>query len=223
MVHILSALLGSSIFVNFLLLLGTFILFYRWNSRTKQQKVTAMPDMNLQSFTYEELEHITKGFKEELGSGAFGTVYKGVLAFDNNEFVAVKKLDKAASEGEQEFRSEVNSIGRTNHKNLVKLLGFCNEGQHRLLVKNFEVDAEEDQMVLSDYAYDCFRDGNLDLLVEKDEEVMNDMKRVKKFVMIAIWCIQEDPSLRPTMKKVTQMMEGAVEVSTPPDPISFIS
>ena len=137
MVHILSALLGSSIFVNFLLLLGTFIFFYRWNNRTKLQKVTVMPDMNLQSFTYKELEHITEGFKEELGSGAFGTVYKGVLAFDNNEFVAVKKLDKAASEGEQEFRSEVNSIGRTNHKNLVKLLGFCNEGQHRLLVYEY--------------------------------------------------------------------------------------
>ncbi|KAI9196402.1 hypothetical protein LWI28_023608 [Acer negundo] len=140
LVHILSALLGSSIFVNFLLLSGTLIFFYRWNNRTKLQNiqpVTAMPDMNLQSFTYKELEHITKGFEEELGSGAFGTVYKGVLAFDNNEFVAIKKLDKAASEGEQEFRSEVDSIGRTNHKNLVRLLGFCNEGQHRLLVYEY--------------------------------------------------------------------------------------
>ncbi|KAL5765043.1 hypothetical protein ACOSQ2_017637 [Xanthoceras sorbifolium] len=89
--------------------------------------------------------------------------------------------------------------------------------------KNFKADAKEEQMILSDYAYDCLRDGNLDLLVGNNEEAMNDMKRLKKFVMIAIWCIQEDPSLRPTMKKVTQMMEGAVEVSAPPDPTSFIS
>ncbi|KAK2641339.1 hypothetical protein Ddye_023102 [Dipteronia dyeriana] len=52
--------------------------------------------------------------------------------------------------------------------------------------KNFEVDAEEDQMILSEYSYDCFREGNLDLLVEKDKEAMYDMKRVKKFVMIAL-------------------------------------
>ena len=56
-----------------------------------------------------------------------------------------------------------------------------------------------------------------------DEEAIHDMKRVEKYVMIAIWCIQEDPSIRPTMKKVVQMMEGAVEVSVPPTPSSFIS
>ena len=49
------------------------------------------------------------------------------------------------------------------------------------------------------------------------------MKRVERFVKIGIWCIQEDPSLRPSMKKVIQMLEGVVEVSTPPDPSSFIS
>ncbi|KAK3205073.1 hypothetical protein Dsin_019119 [Dipteronia sinensis] len=348
LIHILSTLLGSSIFLNFLFLLATFIFLYRLNRKKpeKLQSETVMPAINLRSFTYNELEKITEKFKQELCSGAFGTVYKGILSFDSNEYVAVKRLDKRAREGEQELKAEVSAIGRTNHKNLVRLLGFCNEGQHRLLVyeymsngslanylfgnsraewririqiafgtarglfylheecntqiihcdikpqnillddsltarisdfglakllktdqtqtttairgtkgyvapewfknlpitvkvdvysfgilllelvccrKNFEVDAEEDQMILSDYAYDCFREGNLDLLVEKDEEAMNDMKRVKKFVMIAIWYIQEDPSLRPTMKKVAQMMEGAVEVSPPPDPTPFIS
>ncbi|KAJ6702595.1 G-TYPE LECTIN S-RECEPTOR-LIKE SERINE/THREONINE-PROTEIN KINASE SD2-5 [Salix koriyanagi] len=78
-------------------------------------------------------------------------------------------------------------------------------------------------MVLAYWAYDCYKDGEVGLLVEADEDAVLDMKRVVKFVMIAIWCIQEDPSLRPTMKKVTQMMEGTVEVSAPPDPSSFIS
>jgi len=42
-------------------------------------------------------------------------------------------------------------------------------------------------------------------------------------VIVAIWCIHEDPSLRPGMKKVVQMLEGAVQVSIPPHPSSFIS
>ncbi|KAK7844733.1 g-type lectin s-receptor-like serine/threonine-protein kinase lecrk2 [Quercus suber] len=65
-------------------------------------------------------------------------------------------------------------------------------------------------------------DRKLELLVENDEEALSEKKRMEKYVMIALWCIQEDPSLRPTMKKVVQMMEGAVEVSVPPDPSSFI-
>ncbi|KAB5565159.1 hypothetical protein DKX38_005213 [Salix brachista] len=42
-----------------------------------------------------------------------------------------------AGEGETEFKTEVTVIGRTNHKNLVQLVGFCNEGQHRLLVYEY--------------------------------------------------------------------------------------
>lgn len=68
----------------------------------------------------------TGGFKEELGGGAFGTVYKGVLANEDTPLIAVKKLGKIAREGEQEFKTEVRVTGRTNHKNSVQLIGFCN-------------------------------------------------------------------------------------------------
>ena len=60
-------------------------------------------------------------------------------------------------------------------------------------------------------------------VLENDEEAKEDMKMVEKYVMVAIWCIQENPSLRPTMKKVVLMLEGSVEVSVPPDPTSYIS
>ncbi|XP_021278516.1 G-type lectin S-receptor-like serine/threonine-protein kinase LECRK2, partial [Herrania umbratica] len=90
--------------------------------------------------------------------------------------------------------------------------------------KNFEQNVKgEDQMILVDWAYDCFMEGKLQLLVENDEEATDEIKKVKKFAMIAIWCIQEDPSLRPTMKKAVQMMEGAVEVPIPPNPALFPS
>ena len=88
--------------------------------------------------------------------------------------------------------------------------------------KNFEVEAEDKTLVvLAELAYYCYKEGKLDMLLHDDEEVLEDMERLEKFVMIAFWCIQEDPYLRPGMKKVTQMLEGAIEVSSPPDSSSF--
>ncbi|KAJ9685850.1 hypothetical protein PVL29_017786 [Vitis rotundifolia] len=52
-------------------------------------------------------------------------------------------------------------------------------------------------------------------------KLMNDMKRLERLVMVAIWCIQEDAALRSTMRKVTQMLEGVVEVSVPPRPFGI--
>jgi len=72
-----------------------------------------------------------------VGRGAFGTVYKGALGSEDKNFVAVKVLATRTGESEKEFEREVSAIGQTNHKNLVQLLGFCNEGQHRLLVYEF--------------------------------------------------------------------------------------
>ncbi|XP_069149189.1 G-type lectin S-receptor-like serine/threonine-protein kinase LECRK4 [Solanum lycopersicum] len=83
---------------------------------------SAVPGVNLRSFSYKELEQATNGFREELRTGTYSTVYKAVH-------------HNMVTEGEGEvFEAEVNSISTTNHKNLVQLLGFCNEGQHRLLV-----------------------------------------------------------------------------------------
>ncbi|KAK7842836.1 g-type lectin s-receptor-like serine/threonine-protein kinase rlk1 [Quercus suber] len=58
---------------------------------------------------------------------------------------------------------------------------------------------------------------------KNDEEARNDMKRLERLVIVAIWCIQEDPSLRPSMKKVTQVLEVVIEVSVPPSPSLFTS
>ncbi|KAJ0976522.1 hypothetical protein J5N97_011996 [Dioscorea zingiberensis] len=85
-------------------------------------------------FSFHELCEGTKGFKEELGKGAFGTVFKGTFF---GKTLAVKRLEKVVEEGEREFRTEMEMIGRTHHRNLVKLLGYCNEGSHRLLVYQF--------------------------------------------------------------------------------------
>ncbi|XP_040361300.1 G-type lectin S-receptor-like serine/threonine-protein kinase LECRK3 [Rosa chinensis] len=299
--------------------------------------------MNLKCFTFMELKEATNGFKEVLGCGAFATVFKGVLASDNGKFIAVKRLNTVVKENDLEFKAEVSAIGGTNHRNLVQLLGFCNEGQHQLLVyeyisngslatflfgesrpiwntrkkialrtargllylheecssqiihcdikpqnillddsftariadfgvakllksdqtrtttrirgtkgyvapewfkslpvtvkvdvysysmvlleivccrKNYEPEAPaEDQMILADWAYDCYKQKKLHLLWQNvgDDQEIDGIEKLEKYLMIAFWCIQEDPSARPTIKKVTQMLEGTVEVSVPPN------
>ncbi|XP_021887698.1 G-type lectin S-receptor-like serine/threonine-protein kinase LECRK3 [Carica papaya] len=90
--------------------------------------------------------------------------------------------------------------------------------------KNVEQGMEdEDEFVLTDWAYDCYRHRELHKLLKSDKEARNDRKRVEKLVMVAIWCIQEDPCLRPTMKKVIQMLEGVIDVSVPPCPFPLSS
>ncbi|KAG8064040.1 hypothetical protein GUJ93_ZPchr0004g38450 [Zizania palustris] len=83
------------------------------------------------AFRYTDLAHATKNFSEKLGSGGFGSVFKGVL--NESHHVAVKRLD-GARQGEKQFRAEVSSVGIIQHINLVKLIGFCSEGDKRLLV-----------------------------------------------------------------------------------------
>ncbi|MCO5566558.1 hypothetical protein L7F22_020235 [Adiantum nelumboides] len=99
-------------------------------------------------FTYRELRKATKNFREKLGEGGFGAVYKGEMPTTGSAGavmeVAVKRLEGLAEQGEKQFRMEVAVIGSTHHMNLVRLCGFCAEGRHRLLVyeymKNLSLD-----------------------------------------------------------------------------------
>lgn len=88
-------------------------------------------------FTYDELIQATNGFSAHhvLGEGGFGCVYKGVLA-DGRE-VAVKQLKIGGSQGEREFRAEVEIISRVHHRHLVSLVGYCISERERLLVYEY--------------------------------------------------------------------------------------
>ncbi|KAL5725668.1 non-specific serine/threonine protein kinase [Ranunculus cassubicifolius] len=328
------------------LLLGCYLSCYRKRTLITP-KVAHTSGVNLQSFSYMELEDATDGFKEELGRGAVSVVYKGVLESDSGRLVAVKRLDRVVHGNDKEFKAEMSAIGKTNHKNLACLLGFCDEGAHRILVyeymrngslekslfkgsslgwekrvqiatgiarglaylhedcssqiihcdvkpqnillddsyvarisdfglakllqceqsrtstgirgtrgyvapewfKNMPVTAKvdvysfgimlleivccrrnaeqkpgaEDMEILSEIAYGCCEQRALHQLVANDEEAQNDAKTVETLVRVALWCIQEEPSQRPSMKKVTQMLEGVADVSMPKDPCSFTS
>ncbi|CAM8979708.1 unnamed protein product [Rhodiola kirilowii] len=88
-------------------------------------------------FTLRDLELATNRFAKDnvLGEGGYGVVYRGQLI--NGNPVAVKKLLNNLGQAEKEFRVEVEAIGHVRHKNLVRLLGYCIEGTHRLLVYEY--------------------------------------------------------------------------------------
>ncbi|XP_058187696.1 receptor-like protein kinase FERONIA [Rhododendron vialii] len=102
-------------------------------------KILTTPDLRI--FSFSELKTATKSFSKDglLGEGAFGKVYKGRLDEENGSglVLAVKKLNPEGFQGLQEWQSEVNFLGRLSHPNLVKLLGYCSEGNELLLVYEF--------------------------------------------------------------------------------------
>ncbi|KAK5830342.1 hypothetical protein PVK06_014136 [Gossypium arboreum] len=312
----LPVLLGMSVFFIFILDTATCLGFYFIN----QERLKLLPknevavETNLRTFTYKELANATNEFKGDLRRGSFGIGYKGTLPKSYVSQVAVKRLNTV------------------HHRKLVRLLGFCDDGDNRLLVYEYlsngslasflfcgsrpswsqrtqialgiargllylheecstqiihcdikpqnilldehynakisdfglakllltnqshtntairgtkgyvaaewfrnlpitvkvdvyslgvllleltccrkSVDMEsdmEERAILTDWAYDCYCEGALDALVENDIDALNDIGKVEKFVQVAIWCIQEDPSLRATMTAVSQMLEG---------------
>jgi len=88
-----------------------------------------------QKFEFEELEQATENFKMQIGSGGFGSVYKGTLP--DETLIAVKKITNHGLHGRQEFCTEIAIIGNIRHTNLVKLRGFCARGRQLLLVYEY--------------------------------------------------------------------------------------
>ncbi|XP_052119122.1 LEAF RUST 10 DISEASE-RESISTANCE LOCUS RECEPTOR-LIKE PROTEIN KINASE-like 2.2 [Arachis duranensis] len=97
-------------------------------------------------YSYKEIKKMARGFKEKLGEGGFGSVHKGKLR--SGPFVAIKMLGKAKGNG-QDFISEVATIGRIHHANVVRLIGFCVEGSKRALVYEFMPNGSLDKFIFS--------------------------------------------------------------------------
>ncbi|CAN4123104.1 unnamed protein product [Withania somnifera] len=89
------------------------------------------------SFTFKELALATQNFREAnlIGEGGFGSVYKGRL--ETGLVVAIKQLNLDGLQGNQEFIVEVLMLSLLHHKNLVNLIGYCTDGDQRLLVYEF--------------------------------------------------------------------------------------
>lgn len=98
----------------------------------------------LLDFSYEELTVMTENFSEKLGQGGFGAVFEGTLS--DGTKIAVKRL-QGFGNAKKSFLAEVATIGSIQHVNLVKLVGFCPEKSHRLLVYEYMVNGSLDRWI----------------------------------------------------------------------------
>ncbi|XP_062083445.1 G-type lectin S-receptor-like serine/threonine-protein kinase LECRK3 [Humulus lupulus] len=346
---LLFILLGGSLLINFVVLTRVYLaseLNCRKVIRSYRKYHGNSVIANLRQFSYKELSEATNGFTVELGRGSCGVVFKGQI---KSGIVAVKLLKRLFQENDREFQVEVNIICKTHQKNLVRLVGYCNERKHRLLVYEYmsngtlanflfkgpnnprpswsrrtdiaigiargllylhedcstqimHCDMKPQNVLLDDsynarisdfgmakilglsqthsycnnsirgtkgyiapewfrsaapitarvdvysfgvmlleivscrrndnvlnecggggetgflidWAYECYNNERVEGLVENDIEAMAEVEMVERFVKVALWCLQEDPSQRPSMKKVLLMLEGIVVVSAPP-------
>ncbi|XP_027357373.1 PR5-like receptor kinase [Abrus precatorius] len=131
---------------------------YRYKSLSMQVKLwfTTKSDLHIEAFLKEhralaqkrykfsEVKKMTNYFKDKLGQGGFGAVYKGKLP--TGYPVAVKLLKSSKGNGE-DFINEVASITRTSHVNVVTLLGFCLEGQKKALIYEFMANGSLDKYI----------------------------------------------------------------------------
>ncbi|XP_048138761.1 rust resistance kinase Lr10-like [Rhodamnia argentea] len=112
-------------------------------------------------YSYSDIKKITRNFGHKLGEGGYGSVYKGVLRSGNE--VAVKILNKPKSNG-QDFISEVATVGRIHHANVVQLVGFCFNNSKQALVYDFMSNGSLDKHLFS-------KDGNDSLDYKKTYEI----------------------------------------------------
>ncbi|XP_019096759.1 PREDICTED: receptor-like protein kinase At3g21340 isoform X2 [Camelina sativa] len=91
-------------------------------------------------FTYSEVVTMTKNFARVLGKGGFGMVYHGTV--NGTEQVAVKMLSHSSSQGYKEFKAEVELLLRVHHKNLVGLVGYCDEGENLALIYEYMANGD---------------------------------------------------------------------------------
>ncbi|CAA7410079.1 unnamed protein product [Spirodela intermedia] len=86
-------------------------------------------------YTFAEILHFTKNFSNQIGKGGFGIVYLGNL--QDGTQAAVKLLSESSTQGVKEFLAEAKILTRVHHRNLVSLLGYCNDPSHLALVYEF--------------------------------------------------------------------------------------
>ncbi|KAB2043745.1 hypothetical protein ES319_D01G040000v1 [Gossypium barbadense] len=98
-------------------------------------------------YSFKEIKKMTKNFKDKLGEGGYGSVFKGKLR--SGHHVAIKLLGKSKGNG-QDFINEVASIGTIHHANVAKLIGFCVEGSKQALVYDFMSNGSLDKIIFTE-------------------------------------------------------------------------
>ncbi|KAL5229354.1 hypothetical protein ABZP36_017619 [Zizania latifolia] len=145
--------------VVFVLLLVVLCILWKlcWKGKSEEQEDYAMYEeetplhIDIRRFTYAELKLITNNFQSIIGKGGFGTVYHGIL--ENNDEVAVKVLVETSIDESKDFLPEVQTLSKVHHKNLVALVGYCQNKKCLALVYDFMPRGNLQQLLRG--GYDC--------------------------------------------------------------------
>ncbi|KAI9073537.1 hypothetical protein K1719_044505 [Acacia pycnantha] len=134
----------------FFLVILSIVYYINWKKKFSEIVEEWEQDYGPQRIKYKDLYMATKGFREKelLGSGGFGSVYKGTMPGSKIE-VAVKKVSHGSRQGMREFIAEIVSIGRLRHRNLVSLLGYCRRKGELLLVYDFMPNGSLDKYLFN--------------------------------------------------------------------------
>ncbi|KAG4124052.1 hypothetical protein ERO13_D10G016500v2 [Gossypium hirsutum] len=137
-----------------------------WVSKRRAKKYDAVQGGNagydittVEALQYDfaTIEAATNKFSDsnKLGEGGFGEVYKGILP--NQQVIAVKRLSRGSGQGDEEFKNEAVLVAKLQHRNLVRLLGFCLEREEKILVYEYVPNKSLDYFV-----FDPTKQGQLD-------------------------------------------------------------
>ncbi|XP_023740238.2 G-type lectin S-receptor-like serine/threonine-protein kinase At4g27290 [Lactuca sativa] len=149
-----------SILSSLVMVILILAIFYGWRKKKRTQvKIPVQTideeyimesqddDTELTSFSLTTILKSTNDFANDkkLGQGGFGPVYKGVL--DDGREIAVKRLSKTSRQGLGEFKNEVKFIAKLQHRNLVKLLGYCIQGDENMLIYEYMPNKSLDSFI----------------------------------------------------------------------------
>nr|XP_011459229.1 PREDICTED: putative receptor-like protein kinase At4g00960 isoform X1 [Fragaria vesca subsp. vesca] len=143
-----NVIIAVTIIVSLVLIsLAIWIYLRFWKRNRPPEEADEVMSAEALQFEFESIRVATHNFSEAntLGRGGFGAVYRGRLW--NEEEIAVKRLSRDSAQGDVEFKNEVLLVAKLQHRNLVRLLGFCLERNERLLVYEFVPNASLDQFI----------------------------------------------------------------------------
>ncbi|KAF8109708.1 hypothetical protein N665_0093s0061 [Sinapis alba] len=152
-----------SIIVPIVVLLALLVVgFMVWRRSKAYQTVTVQAGdeimlLNSLQFKFKTIQAATEKFSDSniIGQGGFGEVYRGKLSSGTE--IAVKRLSKTSRQGTKEFKNEALLGTKLQHRNLVRLLGFCVEGEEKILVYEFIPNKSLDY-----FLFDPTKQGELD-------------------------------------------------------------
>ncbi|KAJ0028499.1 hypothetical protein Pint_35116 [Pistacia integerrima] len=200
-------------------------IFYKKKSKHKQevskkQSIAKIPikAASVKGFSFTELEKATSGFSESslVGQGGYGKVYKGIL--DNGTAVAIKRAQQGSLQGEREFLTEIEILSRLHHRNLVSLVGYCDEEGEQMLVYEFMPNGSVHDLL---YGMKPISHGR-NIVQQVNSACQSGMiysvidngmgphssECLTRFMALALKCCENETERRPSMLEVVRELEN---------------